>query len=332
MIRTGAAVLFVFVCLHGAAVAAVPPLDLKISRETRLLVVAAHPDDETIAAGGLIRRVAAAGGDVRVVILTSGDAFYAGLKAIEAATRPTPDDFREYGEQREHETAAAMQMLGVAADHITFLGFPDEGLCLLASKYLTARAAYESPYTERITPPDDEQIVRGVRYRGIDLRRELERVVIAYEPTLVAIPHPEDEHPDHCAAHIFAREAVRADVLRHPPGPRVLHYLVHYGRWPSTANTDVRKVLDPPPGFPAPEGRWMSLTLSPAEAAAKRRALVAYHTQMAVIGPFMLAFGGSNELFLEGEPASTPECWCNGENVATELPPDKRRRRPASHP
>lgn len=332
MLRVSITAVFVFVCLQLGAGAAVPPLDLKISRETRLLVVAAHPDDETIAAGGLIRRVTAAGGDVRIVILTSGDAFYAGLRAIDPEPRPTAGDYREYGEQRERETLAAMATLGVAADHVTFLGFPDEGLCLLASKYLTARAAYESPYTERMTPPDDEQIVRGVRYRGIDLRRELERVVVSYEPTLVAIPHPEDEHPDHCATHIFARDAVRVDALRHPPGARVLHYLVHYGRWPSTANTDVRNVLDPPAGFPPPEGHWVSLRLGTGEAAVKRRALAAYHTQMAVIGPFLLAFGGSNELFLEGEPASLPECWCNGENVATELPPEKRRRRPASHP
>jgi hypothetical protein len=49
---------------------------------------------------------------------------------------------------------------------------------------------------------------------------------------------------------------------------------------------------------------------------------------MLVIGRFMLAFGRSNELFLEGEPASMPECWCDGENVATELPASQYRRRP----
>ena len=60
----------------------------------------------------------------------------------------------------------------------------------------------------------------------------------------------------------------------------------------------------------------------------KKQALLAYSSQMLVIGRFMLAFGRDNELFLEGEPASLPECWCGGANVATELPPDKRRRRP----
>jgi hypothetical protein len=49
---------------------------------------------------------------------------------------------------------------------------------------------------------------------------------------------------------------------------------------------------------------------------------------MQVIGRFMLSFGRSNELFLDGEPASRPECWCDGENVATETAPARYRRRP----
>jgi len=42
----------------------------------------------------------------------------------------------------------------------------------------------------------------------------------------------------------------------------------------------------------------------------------------------MMGFARSNELFLEGQPASMPECWCDGENVATEAPPAQYRRRP----
>gem|GEM_PF-5020278 len=71
------------------------------------------------------------------------------------------------------------------------------------------------------------------------------------------------------------------------------------------------------------------MTLTAAEAETKKRALLAYQTQMLVIGRFMLAFGRTTELFLEGEPASTPECWCDGENVATDKPPAALRRKPA---
>src|SRR5450759_1369438 len=40
----------------------VPPLDVAIDATTRLLVIAPHPDDETLGAAGLIHRVIARGG------------------------------------------------------------------------------------------------------------------------------------------------------------------------------------------------------------------------------------------------------------------------------
>ena len=110
---------------------------------------------------------------------------------------------------------------------------------------------------------------------------------------------------------------------------QVLHYLVHFGQWPLTTDAGIGTVLGPPDGFPTNEGRWVSLTLTPAESDTKKRALLAYTTQTEVVGRLLLAFGRSNELFLDGEPASLPECWCDGENVATEVMPSSYRRKPA---
>jgi len=112
--------------------------------------------------------------------------------------------------------------------------------------------------------------------------------------------------------------------------PRVLHYLIHYKQWPLTIDGGTGSALRPPAGFPPSEGRWATFALTEDEAAAKNEALLKYRTQMLVIGRFMLAFGRRNELFLEGEPASLPECWCNGENVATGLPPDRHSHLPGA--
>jgi LmbE family N-acetylglucosaminyl deacetylase len=203
-------------------------------------------------------------------------------------------------------------------------------LCELASTYLSAKArAFESPYTGRISPPLTEQVIRGARYRGTDVRRELERLLVEFAPTIVASVHPEDEHPDHCSTHIFVREALAAATVVRRERPRLLHYLIHYGHWPLNAAAGVGQTLWPPNGFPPAEGRWASLTLTPDEIAAKKEALLRYRSQMLVIGRFMQAFARSNELYLEGEPASLPECWCqNGIDVATERPPELHRRRP----
>jgi LmbE family N-acetylglucosaminyl deacetylase len=307
----------------------VAALDLRADASTRLLVLAPHPDDEALGAAGLIKRVLASGGQARVVVVTSGDAFAEGVETLDGIANPTPKDYRGYGQLRERESRAAMAGLGLDAAHVTFLGFPDEGLCLMASKYLSGKSRpYESPYTDRQRPPSSEQVVRGVRYRGVDVRREIERIVAVYQPTLVALPHPEDEHPDHCATHIFGREALEAAERQGGPPPRVLYYLVHYAQWPLSADAGGGSELRPPAGFPSPGEQWRAFALTRAEADAKKQALLAYASQVMVIGRFLLAFGRDNELFLEGEPSTQPECWCDGENVATELPPSRYRRRP----
>ena len=292
----------------------------------RLLVIAPHPDDETIAAGGLIQRVLSADGVVHVVIMTSGDAFPRALETAEQIDNPTAADFQWFGRVREQESEQALAHLGVAPSAITFLGFPDEGMCLLASSYLTSRAPLISPYTHRDLPPNEEQVIRGVEYRGSDVRNELERLIVAFKPTVVVTPDGEDEHPDHCATYVFVRAALARLARGNPlPPPRVLRYVVHYDHWPTAASSTL---LTPPDHFPEPRGHWRSLALTDQEARVKREALSRYGTQMAVTADFMRAMSRHNELFLQGDPVTRPECWCDGEHVATLVPPEQQRGTP----
>src|SRR5947199_5205110 len=73
------------------------------SPATRLLVVAPHPDDGTLGAGGLIQRVLRAGGAVKVVFMTSGDGFPEGVSAVRHTPHPTMQDYRAYGRLRQDE-------------------------------------------------------------------------------------------------------------------------------------------------------------------------------------------------------------------------------------
>src|SRR5207249_248864 len=65
--------------LHDvAAGAAASPGDsmtrpLAFRRDDRVLLIAPHPDDETLAAGGLLQRVLAAGARLRVLFVTDGE-------------------------------------------------------------------------------------------------------------------------------------------------------------------------------------------------------------------------------------------------------------------
>ena len=316
-----------------SAAESIPDLNLRIDRTTRLLVLAPHPDDEMIGAGGLIQRVVAHNGAVHVVLMTSGDAFAEAVETVEGIKHPKPSDYRHYGAKREHESLAALRGIGVGERQVTFLGFPDEGMCLLASRYLSIKRQFESPYTDRISPPLTEQVIRGVKYRGTDVRRELARVISDFAPTVIVMPHQDDDHPDHCATHIFGKEALlqirreRRVLLR----TRVLYYLVHDEPWPLIPDAVAGSTLRKPEDIPITDGHWSSFRLTESEIEAKRQALMAYTSQMRAIGRFLLAFAQSNELFVDSEPASRPECWCDARNVATESASPRPRRHPQRH-
>ncbi len=148
----------------------IPELDLRVGPGTRLLVIAPHPDDEALGAAGLIQRVVTAGGSVRVILMTSGDAFPEGVEAARHIRRPRPRDFRSYGDLREREATSAMQRLGLSRAQLLFLGFPDGGLCLIASNYLSAKGAavrftlHETRRTAGVRAADSRREVPGLRH------------------------------------------------------------------------------------------------------------------------------------------------------------------------
>jgi LmbE family N-acetylglucosaminyl deacetylase/SAM-dependent methyltransferase len=93
--------------------------DLRIpSRGEHLLVVAAHPDDETLGAGGLLASADAAGARITVVIATDGEASHPASPTRTAA---------ELAAVRRREVYAALAELAPSAQ-VQLLGLPDGGL------------------------------------------------------------------------------------------------------------------------------------------------------------------------------------------------------------
>lgn len=84
----------------------------------RLVLLSPHPDDETLACGGLLRAASQAGLDILLVAVTDGEACYPGDAAW------TPDRLREV---RPREVAQALDVLGVRAQ-VQRLGIPDGGV------------------------------------------------------------------------------------------------------------------------------------------------------------------------------------------------------------
>lgn len=85
------------------------------------LVLAPHPDDETLGCGGMIMQKLAAGARVGVVVATDG-----GASHLDDPARKTSR--HALVEMREQETLLACAALGLGAEHVSFLGFPDGAL------------------------------------------------------------------------------------------------------------------------------------------------------------------------------------------------------------
>jgi LmbE family N-acetylglucosaminyl deacetylase len=133
-----------------------PALD-PLSSE-RVLVVAPHPDDETLGCGGLIARLVARGSTVHIVFLTDGGASHRGSR-----TWPRP----RLAALREGEAIEALAALGAGDSPRTFLRLPDAAM-----------------------PEEGSEAWRAAR-------DALAAVVAALQPDLAILPWRRDPHCDH---------------------------------------------------------------------------------------------------------------------------------------
>jgi mycothiol S-conjugate amidase len=281
--------------------------EIQVLAPIRMMVFAPHPDDETLAAAGLIQRVLANKGQVRVVFVTNGDGYVDGVRQEVHRSRTSKADFIEYGERRHREAVQALRTLGLDPRDGIFLGFPDDGIDDLWADHWSTRRPYTSPYTRFNHPFYKESLSHRVEYAGTDLEREIIRLLREFSPDWVLVPDPRDRHPDHCTTGVFVLDALRK--LRHsgeqpPAHVEVLTFLVHYPDYPASSawireisgagvgsSSTARQVLS--------GTQWVHLQLTPAELAIKRQALSAHQSQIQVMGSFLQQFLLPFELFGE---------------------------------
>jgi LmbE family N-acetylglucosaminyl deacetylase len=161
---------------------------------TRLLVVAPHPDDETIGTGELLQLVRASGGEVRVLLLTDGDDNPWPQRWLERRLWIGSEDRARWGRRRRGEVAQALQRLDIPLDALQAMGWPDMGLTAL------------------------------LRERAPSALARLVEQLVAFRPNVVALPALDDRHPDHGSAHVLVRLALAEGGIE---PPLLLGYLVH---------------------------------------------------------------------------------------------------------
>ena len=278
-----------------------PAADLKpfsLAGYHRLLILAPHCDDETLGSAGLILAAERAGIQVDVVIATNGDGYYFATAEDFRKVYPQPQDFIHFGEIRQQESLAALKILGVKADQVSFLSYPDRGTPSEWNDYWSARNPFRSPYSQDTRSPYPLTYNPKSVYSGDNYLADIISILKRYRPDLIVYPHPDDVHPDHWGLNVFARLAITE--VTYADGsyqPTQLTYLVHRPDFPTIRGYKPNGILVPPPALFATNPEWFSLGLTPADVQRKAQAVQAYRSQLPLLHGLMDSFVRSNELF-----------------------------------
>jgi LmbE family N-acetylglucosaminyl deacetylase len=206
--------------------------------EDCILVVVAHPDDETLGFAGVIARARASGRRVRVAVVTNGDDRALGRVPLGfCGARPGwPTRVARLGVCRGHETIAAMALLDLhftrdpRSSDVFLLGYPNHGLTQIArseTPWEGDRTGLHRTYAAggRRCDGDFSHLLRGrhSRLSAVDLARDLDDLLDLARPSDVYTHAEFDGHPDHSELH---RQIVTA--LQRRGRPATVHStLIH---------------------------------------------------------------------------------------------------------
>ncbi len=190
-----------------------------------LLVVHAHPDDESSGTGGILRLTAQRGHTTVVVTCTNGEMGDVKDRTLSLNPAERPEDRKRLGEIRRDELTKASAVLDVT--HLYMLGYHDSGM--------QGAETNAAPYAFMNAEPDD---VTG-RLVGL-IRQHRPHVVITYDD------HGGYGHPDHIMSHRMTMAALdaAADVARYPEsGAPWVVPKVYYSAWARSEMLRVFKAL-----------------------------------------------------------------------------------------
>jgi LmbE family N-acetylglucosaminyl deacetylase len=285
---------FLIAALGGTAVPqqpSMPPLR-PITASDTVLVVAPHPDDESLCCGGLIYTARSVGAHVAIVWITNGDAFKWDAIVVEKKIRPRAGSYLELARQRQAEARKAGGLLDVESDSLMFLGYPDRGVLSLLFDYYHPDTPWRSRFTGANAVVYEDAVDPGASYSGDNLVKDFNSVLDRVKPTLVLAPSPQDTHPDHRGTGLLAWRTMTARGEQE----RVRYWIVHGGRgWP--APRGYHPNLDQ---TVAPRGlgmQWSAFSLASEAVEVKRLAVSAHRSQMEVMGRVMLSYVRSDELY-----------------------------------
>lgn len=298
--------------LAGPAAAAEPIL---LGEGEQILVLAPHPDDETLAAGGLIQEALALDLPVRVCFFTMGDNNEIAALFTRKHPVPMPGAARSMGMLRHNEALAAATQLGLSTNDLVFLGYPDSGTLDIWNHHWRTVPPYRSSLTRASAVPYGQALTPGSAHAGEDILDDLIDVIRDFRPTHIVIPHSADHNVDHRALYLFARIALWS-LQDEDFAPEILATPVHFTQWPAPRRFQPARAATPP-SFLAKEIGWREYALASFQVTNKLAAIRRHHSQFLASSAYVEPFIRKTELF-----GDFPDLPLPGGHGTLELPED----------
>ncbi|WP_319419376.1 PIG-L deacetylase family protein [Pleurocapsa sp. FMAR1] len=194
-----------------------------VNKNSSILIVAPHPDDETLGCGGAIALLRQLNIVVKVLVVSDGTKSHPNSK-----TYPPPT----LKKLREQESLAALAVLGVAPEAVTFLGMPDGAV---PSVNLNSNEIVE--IDKGIGRQGDKETKeRGQEYQ--DAISLCHQYLKNTTPSIVLLPWRRDPHPDHRASWQLFTAAIKNLINL----PRLIEYPIW--DWDTKQRQDFSESVD----------------------------------------------------------------------------------------
>ena len=240
---------------------------INITSTDRVLIVAPHPDDETIGGAGIIRYCLENNIPVYVVVVTNGGS-------------------GSLGRTRYNESLKATSILGLPSSNITFFEYT-QGVDSLFNENWDRTIDINGNHTSNFAYQNNAP------YNGVSLEQNFEAVITNFKPTIIIYPNPEDSNPDHWGTSSFVEYAT--NKLNY--NGQMYTYLVHVSAvWPFPRGYFPQTYILPP-YFMTDTNKWLVFPISASDEQLEYQAINSYHSQLNNDPTYLLTFVRKNDLF-----------------------------------
>ena len=241
---------------------------INLTSTDRVLIVAPHPDDETIGGGGVIRYCLEHNIPIYVVVVTNGGSGSLGVT-------------------RYHESLNATSKLGLPPSNITFFEYT-QGVDSLFNENWDKSIDINGNHTSNFA------YQRKAPYNGVSVEQNFETLITDFKPTVIIYPNPEDSNPDHWGTSSFVEYAT--NKLNY--NGRMYTYLVHVSAvWPFPRGYFPQAYILPP-YFMTNNNSWSVFPISASDEQMEYQAINSYQSQLNSDPGYLLTFVRKNDLFV----------------------------------